>query len=151
MSALSEKVLHLLWSQLGSVKNMVLATVNGNAAAARTLSFLIIDKRLYAITLGESDKAKQMRTHPQVELCVDALRIAATATFLGHPNDPANASLVQALTPLAPWLKRYESMPTTQIIEFHPMNASVVEMQGEQPIIYTYSFKTQEAAECRDY
>lgn len=76
-----------LFLSLGEAKNMVLSTSLNDYVASRTMSIIIIDRRLYFQTDKASQKYSQLHKNPNVSLCMDNIQIEGKCVEIGIPTD----------------------------------------------------------------
>lgn len=78
------------WQELGKSRTMVLSTSFNNIVTSRTMSLIILDKRLYFQTDKTFRKYEQLKGNPNVALCVDNIQIEGQCKEIGIPKDNLN-------------------------------------------------------------
>ena len=75
---------------LDNNKHIVLATSYNDLVTARTISYVMINEKLYFQTLKTYEKVYQITHNNKVALCIDNLQIEGLAKIVGHPFDNKN-------------------------------------------------------------
>ena len=75
---------------LDNNKHIVLATSYNDLVTARTISYVMINGKLYFQTLKTYEKVNQINHNNKVALCIDNLQIEGLAKIVGHPFDNKN-------------------------------------------------------------
>jgi len=76
---------------------IVLATLDGNKAAARTVYFFMYKSSIYFITAKAYSKYKQIVKNPNVALCINNIQIQGVAHIKGHPSLAENKPVLDYL------------------------------------------------------
>lgn len=76
-----------LWDELGESRVMVLATANGEAVSARSVSVVMQEGRLLFQTDLGSRKYAQLKKNPRAALCWDNVQIEGECRETGRPQD----------------------------------------------------------------
>ncbi|QQO10547.1 pyridoxamine 5'-phosphate oxidase family protein [Breznakiella homolactica] len=76
---------------------IVLATLDGDKAAARTVFFFMYNSSIYFITSKPYSKYKQIAKNPNVALCINNIQIQGTAHIQGHPSLKENKLVLDFL------------------------------------------------------
>lgn len=75
------------WKTFGKAKKMVLSTSLNDIVTSRTMSIVILNRKLYFQTDNTFRKYNQLKSNPQVALCVDNIQIEGQCTEIGIPSD----------------------------------------------------------------
>lgn len=79
-----------LFEKLGENQIMVLATSKNDTVTARSLSFIIFDKRFYFQTDITMMKADQIAANSKVAICCSNFQIEGICKETGHPFEERN-------------------------------------------------------------
>lgn len=85
-----EKVFH----QLGESGIIVLATSSQDIPTARSMSYVIMNGKIYFQTEAIMEKALQMKQNPKVALCQNNIAIKGTAISRGRILGESNAAIM---------------------------------------------------------
>ena len=80
---------------LDNNKHIVLATSYNDLVTARTISYVMINEKLYFQTLKTYEKVYQITHNNKVALCIDNLQIEGLAKIVGHPFDNKNNLFIE--------------------------------------------------------
>ena len=72
--------------RLEGIRQIALATCAGDRVFARTVSPVNDGLTIYFSTGGNSEKARQLGSNPNVALAIENIQIEATAESIGHPS-----------------------------------------------------------------
>ena len=75
------------FDNLDKKKHIVLATCLNDEPTARTVSYIILDNKIYFQTDIKFDKCMQIEENNNVALCLDNYQIEGTAKILEHPRN----------------------------------------------------------------
>lgn len=75
---------------LDNNKHIVLATSYNDSVTVRTISYVMINEKIYFQTLKTYEKVNQINHNNKVALCLDNLQIEGLAKVIGHPFDSTN-------------------------------------------------------------
>ena len=76
-----------LWAELGESRVMVLATAEGEAVSARSVSVVVQEGRLLFQTDLSSRKYAQLKKNPRAALCRDNIQIEGECREAGRPKE----------------------------------------------------------------
>lgn len=79
--------LHELFLEFGLGKKMVLSTCVNHQVSSRMMSLVLIDGKFYFQTDLNLRKYQQLKSNPNVALCIDNLQIEGICEEIGHPLD----------------------------------------------------------------
>ncbi len=102
---------------LDNNKHIVLATSYNNLVTARTISYVMINEKLYFQTLKTYEKVNQINHNNRVALCIDNLQIEGLAKIVGHPFDNNNLFLELYKEKHNSAYKKYSSLADEVVIE----------------------------------
>ena len=80
-----ERKLSELFRTIGTVRKMVLSTSFDNRVTSRMMSFVIFDNKFYCQTDKTFLKYQQIKSNPNVALCIDNVQIEGIAKNIGKP------------------------------------------------------------------
>ena len=80
-----------VYGLLGEKSIMVLATSLDNRVTARSMSCIVLGKKIYFQTDKTFLKYDQLSMNPNVALCVDNIQIEGKAKLKGHPLSKENS------------------------------------------------------------
>ena len=103
----------------GKDRQFVLATAKDNAPSSRYIDAYYEDGSFYAVTYGESRKAREITENPAVALCNRTSRFLGAAHSIGHPLDAGNGAIRERLRGVfADWYDRHndESDPNMRYV-----------------------------------
>ncbi len=86
--------LQKVFNQLGEAGIIVLATSSEDIPAARSMSYVLKDGKIYFQTESDFEKALQMKQNPNVALCQSNIAIKGTAISRGRVMSEANTSVM---------------------------------------------------------
>ena len=78
------------WRELGKSKLMVLSTSLNDVVTSRTMSFVVLDRKLYFQTDKIFRKYNQLKGNPNVSLCIDNIQIEGQCSEMGKPIENAD-------------------------------------------------------------
>ena len=79
--------LHELFLEFGLGKKMVLSTCVNNQVSSRMMSLVLLDGKFYFQTDLNLRKYQQLKSNPNVALCIDNFQIEGVCRELGHPSE----------------------------------------------------------------
>ena len=79
--------LHELFLEFGLGKKMVLSTCVNHQVSSRMMSLVLLDGKFYFQTDLNLRKYQQLKSNPNVALCIDNLQIEGICEEIGHPLD----------------------------------------------------------------
>lgn len=109
------------WSHFDKGMEAALATVDGDGVAARAVSVVHIDGKLFFSTMGNSNKLKQIGANSRVALCLEATQVRGTAKVVGAVDSPEGKPTRNSL--LAAFGERVEPFihePGMVVVEITP-------------------------------
>ena len=80
-----ERKLSELFRTIGKVRKMVLSTSFDNRVTSRMMSFVIFDNKFYCQTDKTFLKYQQIKSNPNVALCIDNIQVEGIAKNIGKP------------------------------------------------------------------
>ncbi len=84
-----------VYKQLGDSGIIVLATSSEDMPTIRSMSYVVVDGKLYFQTESEMEKAIQMKQNPNVALCQSNIAIKGTAKCKGRILSEENAVVME--------------------------------------------------------
>ncbi|MCI8387168.1 MAG: pyridoxamine 5'-phosphate oxidase family protein [Clostridiales bacterium] len=107
--------------RFGKDSLIAIATVNGDKPEVRAVNSYYEDGAFYVITHALSGKIRQLALNPAVAICGEWFTAHGIGENIGHPNDPANAAIMDKLRKVfASWYSNGhvdESDPNTCILK----------------------------------
>lgn len=132
-----------IFDEIETNGKVVLATCNNNQVAARTISVIVHDNKIYFQTDLRMDKAKEIEKNNNVAICIGSIQIKGTCKHIGKPahikwfvdkykNKYPNAFAL------------YSRLEYERVFEIEPTSAKVwTYIQGE-PYIKVIDFEKKE-------
>ncbi len=90
MKELFEQKLVEFYTQFGDSKLMVLSSACNDRVSSRMMSVVRVDGRFYFQTDKNFRKCKQIKSNPNIALCVDNIQIEGVCKEIGKPVDNAD-------------------------------------------------------------
>ncbi len=84
-----------VFKQLGTSGIIVLATSAQDIPTVRSMSYVVVEGRIYFQTESEMEKAVQMKQNPKVALCQSNIAIKGIAKCRGRILSEENASIME--------------------------------------------------------
>lgn len=78
------------WRDLGKSRKMVLSTSLHDVVTSRTMSVIVLDKKLYFQTDLAFRKYEQLKRNSHVALCIDNIQIEGECKEIGIPQSNLN-------------------------------------------------------------
>ncbi len=127
-----------IYDQLGDSGIIVLATASEDEPTVRSMSYVMVEGKLYFQTESTMEKAIQMKQNPKVALCQSNIAIKGTAASRGRILSEKNAAVMEL------YKKKhrgsydaYSHMETGELYEVTPTFITVwTYMEGEPYRIY---------------
>ncbi len=136
------KKVERLFETLGDHRFMVLATSKNDHVTARTMSFVICDKKFYFQTELTLTKAGQLAANPKVAVCYSNYQIEGTCREVGHPCDTQNkffADLFQRH--FAGSYQAYSQLDNERVYEVTPLKITVWDYDEGKPYRDYFDFE----------
>ncbi|MFR0823396.1 MAG: pyridoxamine 5'-phosphate oxidase family protein [Clostridia bacterium] len=117
-------------------KHIVLATCLNNEPTARTVSYIIIDNKIYFQTDIKFDKCMQMEGNENVALCLDNYQIEGTAKILEHPFNEKNNKFLEKFKQVhKKSFNEYSDLEDEVVIEIKPIFIKIWKYINNKPYI----------------
>jgi uncharacterized pyridoxamine 5'-phosphate oxidase family protein len=124
-----------IFNILGDKKVMVLATCYENLVTARSMSCIIIGKKIYFQTDTTFQKIKQMIENPNIALCIDNIQIEGIAKIKKHPFDDENYEFLNAFKEnYKNSYEHYSHIKNEVVVEIKPTLITLWKYEGSQPL-----------------
>lgn len=115
-----------LFDTLEKAKHMVLATSSNNRVSARTMSFVLVNEKLYFQTDKNFDKYQQIKDNPLAAVCWSNIQLEGRCRILGHAFEPQNHFFKEAYEKNHKGsYDAYTHLDNTEVIEITPILATV--------------------------
>ena len=122
-----------IFNLLGDKKIMILATSYENRVTARSMSCVIINKRIYFQTDKTFLKYKQILQNHNVAMCVDNIVIEGIAKIKSHPFDEENKEFINIFKEkYRGSYENYSHMNNEIVIEIKPSYITLWKYQNTQ-------------------
>ena len=95
--SIDPKAAEIMAERFGKDSLISLATVEDGKPWVRTVNSYYEDGSFYVITYALSNKIRQLAANPAAAIAGDWFTGRGTGENIGHPGDPANASLMEKL------------------------------------------------------
>ena len=121
---------------LDKKKHIVLATSLNDEPTARTVSHIILDKKIYFQTDIKFDKCMQIEENNNVALCLDNYQIEGTAKILEHPFNEKNESFLNKFKQVHEnSYNEYSTLEDEVVIEINPIFIKIWKYIDNKPYI----------------
>lgn len=117
---------------LKNEKYIVLATINGNKAAARTVFYIFFENSIYFVTSKAYPKCKQIMKNQNVALCLFNFQIEGIANNKGHPSLDENKNILDYISKNRPDMNRYTKTKNIVLIEIKMTKAQIWNNGGRE-------------------
>lgn len=113
----------------------VLATSSSDRVTARSVSYVIINSRIYFQTDKTFLKYKQIIKNPNVALCIDNIQIEGNAKIKGHPFNEENRAFIEEFKKAHNGsFNTYSHMENEVVIEIEPVSVTLWKYEEGQPL-----------------
>ena len=121
---------------LDKKKHIVLATCLNDEPTARTVSYIILDNKIYFQTDIKFDKCMQIEENNNVALCLDNYQIEGTAKILEHPLNEKNERFLNKFKKVHEnSFKEYSTLEDEVVIEINPIFIKIWKYIDNKPYI----------------
>lgn len=119
---------------LGDNKIMVLATSYEDKVTARSMSCVIINRKIYCQTDKTFLKYNQMAKNHNVALCIDNIQIEGVAKIKQHPFEKENKEFIQIFKEKYKGsYENYSRMNNEVVVEIEPTVITLWKYENAQP------------------
>ncbi len=133
-----------LFETLGDHKFMVLATSKNDHVTARTMSFIIYDKRFYFQTELTLVKTEQLAANQNAAICCSNYQIEGTCREIGHPCKPQNNFFLDLFKRhFEGSYHAYSHLDNERVYEVTPLKITVWDYDAGKPYRDYYDFETK--------
>ncbi|MEG0234698.1 pyridoxamine 5'-phosphate oxidase family protein [Cetobacterium sp.] len=141
-----EKKLSELFRTIGKVRKVVLSTSYDNRVTSRMMSFVIFDNKFYCQTDKTFLKYQQIKSNPNVALCIDNIQIEGIAKNIGKPLENKKfISLFKQYYKTS--YEIYSFLENEILLEIEPTFIGVWTYKDFIPVREFYNLKTKEIKE----
>ena len=124
------------FDNLDKKKHIVLATCLNDEPTARTVSYIILDNKIYFQTDIKFDKCMQIEENNNVALCLDNYQIEGTAKILEHPLDEKNKRFLNKFKQIHEnSYNEYSILEDEVVIEINPIFIKIWKYIDNKPYI----------------
>ncbi len=124
------------FDNLDKKKHIVLATCLNDEPTARTVSYIILDNKIYFQTDIKFDKCMQIEENNNVALCLDNYQIEGTAKILEHPLDEKNKRFINKFKQIHEnSYNEYSILEDEVVIEINPIFIKIWKYIDNKPYI----------------
>ena len=124
------------FDNLDKKKHIVLATCLNDEPTARTVSYIILDNKIYFQTDIKFDKCMQIEENNNVALCLDNYQIEGTAKILEHPLDEKNKRFLNKFKQIHEnSFNEYSTLEDEVVIEVNPISIKIWKYIDNKPYI----------------
>lgn len=117
---------------LENKKIIVLATSSDNIVTARSMSYIIINKKIYFQTNTALVKYKQIINNSNVALCVDNIQVEGIAHILKHPFEEKEFAELYKKVHKGSY-ESYSHMKGAVVIEVEPVFITLWKYENNKP------------------
>ena len=141
-----EKKLSELFRTIGKTRKVVLSTSCDNRVTSRMMSFVIFDNKFYCQTDKTFLKYQQIKTNPNVALCIDNIQVEGIAKNIGKPLENKKfISLFKQCYKTS--YEIYSFLENEILLEIEPTFIGVWTYKDFIPVREFYNLKTKEIKE----
>ena len=141
-----ERKLSELFRTIGKVRKMVLSTSFDNRVTSRMMSFVIFDNKFYCQTDKTFLKYQQIKSNPNVALCIDNVQIEGIAKNIGKPLE--NKKFINLFKQYYKTsYEIYSFLENEILLEIEPTSIGVWIYKDFIPIREFYNLETKEIKE----
>ncbi|MEG0514174.1 MAG: pyridoxamine 5'-phosphate oxidase family protein [Cetobacterium sp.] len=141
-----EKKLSELFRMIGKARKVVLSTSYDNRVTSRMMSFVIFDNKFYCQTDKTFLKYQQIKSNPNVALCIDNIQIEGIAKNIGKPLENKKfISLFKQYYKTS--YEIYSFLENEILLEIEPTFIGVWTYKDFIPVREFYNLKTKEIKE----
>lgn len=141
-----EKKLSELFRTIGKTRKVVLSTSCDNRVTSRMMSFVIFDNKFYCQTDKTFLKYQQIKTNPNVALCIDNIQVEGIAKNIGKPLENKKfISLFKQYYKTS--YEIYSFLENEILLEIEPTFIGVWTYKDFIPVREFYNLKTKEIKE----
>lgn len=120
---------------LSNKKVAVLATSSSDRVTARSVSYIVLNSRIYFQTDKTFLKYKQMIKNPNVALCIDNIQIEGSAKIKGHPFAEENRAFIEEFKKVHNGsFNAYSHMENEVVVEIEPISITLWEYEEGKPL-----------------
>ena len=124
------------FDNLDKKKHIVLATCLNDEPTARTVSYIILDNKIYFQTDIKFDKCMQIKENNKVALCLDNYQIEGTAKILEHPFNKKNQRFLNKFKQVHEnSFNEYSTLEDEVVIEINPVFIKIWKYIDGKPYI----------------
>ena len=124
------------FDNLDKKKHIVLATCLNDEPTARTVSYIILDNKIYFQTDIKFDKCTQIEENNNVALCLDNYQIEGTAKILEHPLNEKNERFLNKFKQIHEnSYNEYSMLEDEVVIEINPIFIKIWKYIDNRPYI----------------
>lgn len=128
---LKDEVMELLRNK----KVAVLATSSSDRVTARSVSYVVLNSRIYFQTDKTFLKYKQIIKNPNVALCIDNIQIEGNARIKGHPFDEENKAFIEEFKKVNNGsFNAYSHMENEVVVEIEPVSITLWKYEEGKPL-----------------
>ena len=133
-----------LFNMIGKAQKMALATSSNNRVTARTMSFIVENKKLYFQTDINFTKFHQIKDNPLVAVCWNNIQLEGSCKILGHPFEPQNLFFKQAFQKnYKSSYEKYSHLSNEVVVEIIPILVTIWGYDNEKPYREFFDFKNR--------
>lgn len=141
-----DKKLDELFKIIGKARKMVLSTSFDNRVTSRMMSFIILDNKFYCQTDKTFLKYKQIKSNPNVALCLDNIQIEGIAKNIGKPLE--NEKFINLFKRYYKTsYEIYSFLENEILLEIDPIFIGIWTYKDFIPVREFYNLKTREIEE----
>jgi general stress protein 26 len=123
-----------IFSLLGDKKIMILATSWEDKVTARSMSCVIINRKIYCQTDKTFFKCSQIAKNPNVALCIDNIQIEGFAKIKQHPFAEENKDFIDIFKEKYKGsYENYSHMNNEVVVEIEPTFITLWKYENAQP------------------
>ncbi len=133
-----------LFQALGTNQIMVLATCADSKVTARSMSFIIDKFKLFFQTDRSFCKYSQMKSNPNVAICLNNIQIEGICREIGHPLSQNNVMFAQKYKEhFRGSFEKYSHLPNETVFEVTPGMITVWSYEDGKPVREFYNFNKE--------
>lgn len=138
-----------LFGKLSESKIMVLATCCDSRVTARSMSFIILNNKLYFQTDKSFLKYSQIAKNPCVAVCCDNIQIEGVCKEISHPLLPENNFFAEKYKKyFSGSFEKYSHLENEVLFEVSPTLITVWDYENSRPYREFFDFINQSHKKC---
>lgn len=133
-----------IYKEIGSGKEMVLATCINNQVSARLVCVIVLNGKFYFQSDTTMNKAKEIKMNSNVALCYKGIQVKGSCKEKSHPLKDENTLFANVYKEFySESFRKYTGMDNERIFEITPTYAEIWVQNADQICIRYCDFRNQ--------